>query len=204
MCIWVSHLVEWGLGISGWETVLFLVPGCWFRFVFPLFLLVLSARFWVLCPSSWVWTTLHSFCLLLFAWSAAPVSPFPPGLPPPAGTDPHALQHAGHQPSQARILTHFWALTLKMRVQARPKERGLPEDRQERWSLASKIRYFEVLELPSLIIYFLSDILFVVLTVVWFGIISVLQSKESLLKELATNSVFVCDGHLRATPKQRH
>lgn len=81
-------------------------------------------------------------------------------------------------------------------------ERGLPDDRQERWILASKIRYFEVLEFPSLIMYFLADILFVVITVVRFGIVSVLQSKESLLKELATNSVFVCDGHLRATPKQ--
>lgn len=76
-----------------------------------------------------------------------------------------------------------------MRVQVRPKgERWLPDDKTREkdfnswWSLASKIRSFEVLEFPSLIMYFLADTLFVVITVVPFGINSMFRAKRPCSK----------------------
>lgn len=69
------------------------------------------------------------------------------------------------------------------------------------WILPSKIQSFEVLEFPSLTMYSLADILFVVITVVPLGISSVLQSKESLFKELIINCVFIGDGHSYVAPK---
>lgn len=50
--------------------------------------------------------------------------------------------------------------------------------------------------------YFLADVLFVVITIAVFGINSVLQHKENLLKDLATCCVFIGSGHSRVTPKQ--
>lgn len=70
------------------------------------------------------------------------------------------------------------------------------------WILASKIKSFEVLGFLSLTMYFLADILFVVITVVPFGISSVLQSKESLFKESVINCIFVGEGHSCAAPKE--
>lgn len=177
-----------GLGMSDWETVLSWTQEAGWGL---LFLPVLSARYWVLCPSSRVPATLHSFYLfrlLQSACSAAPVRPSSPPwttwIPPPASTDPHALPPAGCQPSQVRILTHFGHLNWKQQCKSDQKESGdyltTRQGFNNWWIPAAINSIFEVLEFPSLTTYFLADILFIVIAVVSF-------------------CIFVGDGHSCAT-----
>lgn len=136
---------------------------------------------------------LHILCL--FCCPSQDVSPCqdvslclePPWIPALTGMNPLALPDAGHQLPQMRILTHF--CELMQRIQVRPKGgRWLPGDKTREkdfnswWIPASKIRSFEVLEFPSLIMYFLADILFIVITVVPFGISSIFKAKRLCLK----------------------
>lgn len=146
-------------------------------------------------PFLTVLATLHSFYLfrlLQSACSVAPVRPSSPSwttwIPPPASTDPPALPHAGCQPSQARILTHFGLLNWKQQCEPDQKESGdcltTRQAFNNWWVLAAMDSISEVLEFPSLTTDFLADILFMVIAVVSFGISSVLQNRKSLLKEL--------------------
>lgn len=111
------------------------------------------------------------------------------------------------QPSRMRILTHSWELVLKVTEQVRPKgERRLPDDKIRKVSTIDgfwllKLALLKCWNFHLLPMYFLADVLFVVIAVVPFGISSVLQSKENLFKDLAANCVFVGDGHSWPTTK---
>lgn len=163
-----------GLGMSDWETVLsWTQEAVWGL----LFLPVLSARYWVLCPClphgfqppctvsvSCVYFSLPA----LLPRSEHPSPPVPPPAPPsttwiplPASTELPALPYAGCRPSQVRILTHFGHLYWKQQCKSDQKESGdgdcltASQGFNNWWIPAAINSIFEVLEFPSLTMHFL-------------------------------------------------
>lgn len=65
----------------------------------------------------------------------------------------------------------------------------------------SKIRPFEVLVLPSVTVYFLAVVLFIVIIVVPFGMSSIPRSRKSLFKDSVINRVFIGEGPSVTEPK---
>lgn len=206
LCIWVSHLVEWG-----WEWVtgkqsfpesrrLAEVCSTCQSYQQGTAFCVLPHRFQPLC-------SFYLFCLLLSACSAALVRtsspPWTTWIPLPASTSPHALTHAGCQPSQMRILTHSRHLNWKQQCKSDQKESGdcltTRQGFNHWWILAAISSVFEVLEFSPLTVHFLADILFIVIAVVSFGIGSFLQSRDERLCWKSYFCIFVGDSHSCAT-----